>query len=210
MFGFPLLLRRGYTCDVGKDSVAIGALLGAIAGAALGRYVEKLWTSEPPEDDFGERLARLEREIEELEALQRRSKKSLPPISRAPVVPIEHPRLIPEVRGKSPEQQYLVLTADRNFRLNRIDYVSNQGKTVISEDVKKSGRRIEVPINEKKVSRVWYLIGRQDEAPTQFQFRCHVNLDGAAIESVVPAVIRQRYMRIGEARTFFRNVTLAP
>jgi hypothetical protein len=114
------------------------------------------------------------------------------------------------VRGKSPEQQYLVLTADRDFRLNRIDYVSNQGKTVISEDVKKSGRRIEVPINEKKVSRVWYLIGRQDEAPTQFQFRCHVNLDGAAIESVVPAVIRQRYMRIGEARTFFRNVTLAP
>jgi hypothetical protein len=190
--------------------VAIGALLGAIAGAALGRYVEKLWTSEPPEDDFGERLARLEREIEELEALQRRSKKSLPPISRGPVAPIEHPRLIPEVRGKSPEQQYLVLTADRNFRLNRIDYVSNQGKTVISEDVKKSGRRIEVPINEKKVSRVWYLIGRQDEAPTQFQFRCHVNLDGAAIESVVPAVIRQRYMRIGEARTFFRNVTLAP
>src|SRR5258708_24981198 len=70
MFGFPLLLRRGYTCDVGKDSVAIGALLGAIAGAALGRYVEKLWTSEPPQDDFGERLARLEREIEELEALQ--------------------------------------------------------------------------------------------------------------------------------------------
>src|SRR5258705_9745336 len=143
MFGFPLLLRRGYTCDVGKDSVAIGALLGAIAGAALGRYVEKLWTSEPPEDDFGERLARLEREIEELEALQRRSKKSLPPISRAPVAPIEHPRLVPEVRGKSPEQQYLVLTADRDFRLNRIDYVSNQGKTVISEDVKKSGRRIE-------------------------------------------------------------------
>jgi len=128
---------------VGKDSVAIGALLGAIAGAALGRYVQKLWASEPIEDDFGERLARLEREIEELEVLQRRSKESIPSTSRAQVPPIGRPRLIPEVRGKPPEQQYLVLTADRDFRLNRIDYVSNQGKTVISEDVEKSGRRIE-------------------------------------------------------------------
>ena len=195
---------------MGKDSVAIGALLGAIAGAALGRYVQKLWASEPIEDDFGERLARLEREIEELEVLQRRSKESIPPTSRAQVPPIGRPRLIPEVRGKPPEQQYLVLTADRDFRLNRIDYVSNQGKTVISEDVEKSGRRIEVPINERKVSRVWYLFGRQDEAPTRFQFRCHFNLDGVATESVVPAVIRQRYLRIGEARTLFRNVTLTP
>ena len=63
---------------MGKDSVVIGALLGAIAGAALGRYVEKLWASEPSEDNFGERLARLEREIEELEALQRRHKESPP------------------------------------------------------------------------------------------------------------------------------------
>ena len=195
---------------MGKDSVAIGALLGAIAGATLGRYVQKLWASEPIEDDFGERLARLERDIEELEVLQRRSKESIPPTSRAQVPPIGRPRLIPEVRGKPPEQQYLVLTADRDFRLNRIDYVSNQGKTVISEDVEKSGRRIEVPINERKVSRVWYLFGRQDQAPTRFQFRCHVNLDGVATESVVPAVIRQRYLRIGEARTLFRNVTLTP
>src|ERR1700724_3410280 len=40
------------------------------------------------------------------------------------------PPPLPEVRGKSPEQQYLVLTADRDFRLSRIDYVSNQGTTV--------------------------------------------------------------------------------
>ena len=195
---------------MGKESVAIGTLLGAIAGAALGRYVEKLWALEQIEDDFGEQLAKLEGEIEELEGFQRRYKESIPPTSCAQVPPIDHPRLIPQVRGKPPEQQYLVLTADRNFRLDRIDYVSNQGKTVISEDVEKCGRRIEVPINERKVSRVWYFFGRQDDAPTQFQFRCHVNLDGVATESVVPAVIRQRYMRIGEARTLFRNVTLTP
>jgi hypothetical protein len=195
---------------VGKDSVAFGALLGAIAGAALGRYVEKLWASEPSEDNFGERLARLEREIEELEALQRRYRES-PPISGGQVPAVEHSsRPIPEVRGKPPEQQYPVLTADRDFRLSRIDYVSNQGKTVISEDVEKSGRRVEVPINGKKVSRIWYQFPRQDEAPTQFKFRCHLNLDGVDTESMVPVVIRQRHMRIGPARTFFRNVTLAP
>jgi len=44
MFGFPLLLRRGYTCDVGKDSVAIGALLGAIA--------EQLWDGSRETVDF--------------------------------------------------------------------------------------------------------------------------------------------------------------
>jgi hypothetical protein len=37
-----------------------------------------------------------------------------------------------------------------------------------------------------------------------------VNLDGVAAESVVPAVIRQRYMQIGPARTLFRNVSLVP
>ena len=195
---------------MGKDSLLIGALLGAIVGAALGRCVEKLLVSEPSEDDFGERLARLEREIEELEVLPRRSKESLPPVFGGQDPAVEHSRLIPEVRGKPPEQQYLVLTADRDFRLSRIDYVSNQGTTVISEDVEKSGRRVEVPINEKKVSRVWYQFPRQDEAPTQFKFRCHLNLDGVETESVVPVVIRQRYARIGAARTFFRNVTLAP
>ena len=96
----------------------IGALLGAIAGAALGRYLEKLWTSQPVEDDFGERLARLEQEIEELEVRQRRYKESIPPSPRALMPPIEPARLIPQVRGKPPEQQYLVLTADRDFRLN--------------------------------------------------------------------------------------------
>jgi hypothetical protein len=207
--GYPLVAGRGYTCHVGKDSVAIGALLGAIAGAALGRYVHKRRASEPAEDDFGERLANLENEIEELEGAQRRHKESVPLSQRASGPSLERPRLIPEVRGKSPEQQYLVLTADRNFRLSRIDYVSNQGKTVISENVDKAGRRVEVPINERKVSRVWYQFPRQDEAPTPFKFRCHLNLDGVATESVVPAVIRQKYMWIGPARTLSRNVTLA-
>jgi hypothetical protein len=193
---------------VGRDSVAIGALLGAIAGAALARFVQRLWDPETLEDDFGQRLANLEAEIEELELLQRRYKESAAPTQSAQAQP--RPRLIPEVRGKSPEQQYLVLTADRNFRLNRIDYVSSQGKTLISEDVDMAGQRVEVPINERKVSRIWYGFGRLDEAPTQFQFRCHVNLDGVAAESVVPAVIRQRYMQIGPARTLFRNVTLVP
>ena len=114
-----------------------------------------------------------------------------------------------EVRGKSESpQQYLVLTADRDFRLNRIDYVSSRGTTVISENVEKSGNRIEVPINEKKVSRVWYLRPRMNEAPTRFQFRCHLQLDGVETESVVPAVIQQKYVRVGPARTIFRNVAL--
>src|SRR5260370_20021494 len=82
--------------------------------------------------------------------------------------PPERPRPFPEVRGEPPEQQYLVLTADRDFRLSRIDYVSNRGTTVISEDVEKSGHRIEVPINQKKVSRVWYLLPRHNAARTQF------------------------------------------
>jgi hypothetical protein len=67
-----------------------------------------------------------------------------------------------------------------------------------------------VPINEKKVSRVWYLRQNVNEAPTQFQFRCHLSLDGVETQSVVPAVIRQRYMSIGDARTLFRKVSLTP
>ena len=203
--------ERRYTGDVGKEPEAIGALLGAIAGALLGAYVRKLWASGPIEDDFGERLARLEKEIEELESRQRRSGEVVeraPERQQAKTQETGQPRLIPEVRGKPPEQQYLVLTADRNFRLRKIDYVSSQGKTVISEDVEKSGRRIAVPINERKVSRIWYQFPRQNEAPTPFKFRCHLSLDGVPTESVVPAVIRQKYMWVGPARTLFRNVDL--
>src|ERR1700732_5426226 len=229
-------VRWGYTWSVGKDAVAIGALLGAIAGAALGAYVQKVWTSEPTDaDDFGQRLAKLEAEIEELELLQRERKRksrqepaavrparapeaqSQPELSRPQ--PTQRQRLEPEsprsqpsleVRGKPPEQQYLVLSADRNFTLSRVDYVSNQGTTVTSEDVKKSGSRIEVPINEKKVSRIWYLRQNVNAAPTQFEFRCHLSLDGLETESVVPGAIQQKYLQIGLARTLFRNVTLTP
>jgi hypothetical protein len=195
---------------VGKGPVTIGALLGAIAGAALGAYVQRLWASEPTdEDDFGRRLAKLEAEIEELEFRQRgrRRRAASAPSAGQTAAPAQ-PRPFPEVRGKPPEQQYLVLTADRDFRLSRIDYVSSQGTTVISEDVEKSGSRIEVPINEKKVSRIWYLRQNVSAAPTQFEFRCHLSLDGVETESVVPAVIQQKYMQIGLARTIFRNVTL--
>ena len=205
---------------MGKDAVAIGALLGAIAGAALGAYVQKLWASEPTDaDDFGQRLAKLEAEIEELELLQRRRKRRVE--SAAPVRPAQPTQPQPtrsqtsqsqpslEVRGKPPEQQYLVLSADRNFTLSRVDYVSSQG-TTISEDVKKSGSRIEVPINEKKVSRIWYQVQRLNAEPAQFQFRCHLRMDGVETESVVPAVIEQNFMQTRLGRTIFRNVMLAP
>jgi len=206
---------------VGKDAVAIGALLGAIAGAAFGAYVQKLWASEPADaDDFGQRLAKLEAEIEELELLQRRRKRRAE--SAAPVRPAQPTQPRPtrsqtsqsqpslEVRGKSPEQQYLVLSADRNFTLSRVDYVSSQGTTVISEDVRKSGSRIEVPINEKKVSRIWYQVQRLNAEPARFQFRCHLRMDGVETESVVPAVIEQNFMQTRLGRTIFRNVMLAP
>jgi hypothetical protein len=221
-------------------------LLGAIAGAALGAYVQKVWSAESTDaDDFGRRLANLEAEIEELERLQRerKRKRSVEPAAR-PSQPQEpsqpqqaeqpaqarqasRPRSLqrqesqgqprqsqpfPEVRGKPPEQQYLVLSADRNFTLSRVDYVSSQGTMgmVISEDVKKSGRRIEVPINEKKVSRIWYLVQRVNAEPAPFQFRCHLRVDGVETQSVVPAVIQQKFMRTDLGRTIFRNVTLAP
>jgi len=206
---------------VGKDAVAIGALLGAIAGAAFGAYVQKLWASEPADaDDFGQRLAKLEAEIEELELLQRRRKRRAE--SAAPVRPAQPTQPRPtrsqtsqsqpslEVRGKSPEQQYLVLSADRNFTLSRVDYVSSQGTTVISEDVRKSGSRIEVPINEKKVSRIWYQVQRLNAEPARFQFRCHLRMDGVETESVVRAVIEQNFMQTRLGRTIFRNVMLAP
>src|SRR5438874_7712527 len=140
----------------------VGGLLGAIAGAALAAYVQKRRASERrDENEFRRTLAELEAEIEELDFNLRGRKgrlESAPASQRAK--PSAWPRPFPEVRGEPPEQQYLVLTADRNFKLSRIDYVSNRGTTVVSEDVEKSGSRIEVPINEKKISCVWYLFQR--------------------------------------------------
>jgi hypothetical protein len=146
----------------------VGALLGAIAGAAAGIYVQKRWASEPKdEDEIRRRLAKLEAEIEELEFCQSECRDRLASVpTEQRVRPPARPRPFPEVWGDPPEQQYLVLAADRDFRLSRIDYVSNRGTTVISEDVERSGSRIAVPINEKKISRVWYLLPRVNSAPT--------------------------------------------
>ena len=179
----------------------------------MGAYVQRRWAHEPIDDDeIRERLAKLEVEIEELEFLHRQRmatrSESVPTVQNASSPARRWPLL--EVRGEPPEKQYLVLTADRDFRLSRIDYVSNQGFTVISEDVGKSGSHIEVPINERKVNRVWYLRPNVNATPTQFQFRCHLSLDGVETESVVPAVIRQNYMWVGPAYTFFRKVMLTP
>jgi len=189
--------------------VVIGALLGAIAGAALGASVQERWASEPmDENEFRRRLAKLEAEIEELEFRQRGYRGRLESVPAAQSLAWHWP--FPEVRGEPPQQQYLVFTANRDFRLSRIDYVSNHGTTVISEDVEKSGSRIEVPIDGRKVSRVWYQFPRVNTAPTRFQFRCHLNLDGVETQSVLPAVIQQSYMWIGPARTLFRRVILRP
>jgi hypothetical protein len=173
---------REYTGSVGTGAVAVGALLGAIAGAVLGAYVQKGWPSEPTDEgEFRRRLAKLEAEIKELEFRLRSERKfkrgpeSVPTAQRAQSSAPSRPFL--EVRGEPPGQQYLVLNADRDFRLSRIDYVSNQGTTVISEDIGKSGSRIEVPINEKKVSRVWYLRQNVNATPTQLQFRSHLSVD---------------------------------
>jgi hypothetical protein len=188
-------------------------LLGAIAGAALGAYVQRRWTAEKTNDDaIRERLVKLEAELEELEFLypeQDEPRLECAPAAQIAPSPARHLPLL-EVRGEPPEKQYLVLTADRDFGLSRVDYVSNQGFTVISEDVGKSGSHIEVPINERKVNRVWYLRPNVNATPTQFQFRCHLSLDGVETESVVSAVIRQNYMWVGPAYTFFRKVLLTP
>jgi hypothetical protein len=190
---------------MGMGPIVVGALLGAIAGAAMG-------ASEPmDEDEIRRQLAKLESEIEELEFRQRECRDRLEPVpTEQRAQPPSRLRPLPEVRGEPPEQQYLFLTSDRNFKLSHIDYVSDRGTTVISEDVEKSGSRIEVPINEKKISRVWYLLPRVNAAPTQFQFRCHLSLDGVETQSDLPAVIQQGHMRIGLARTLFRHVTLTP
>lgn len=59
-----------------KKAIAIGALLGAIVGAAASAYLQKLWAPEPIDaDDFGRRLANLEAEIDELERLQREKRR---------------------------------------------------------------------------------------------------------------------------------------
>lgn len=196
---------------MGTGPIAIGALVGAIAGAALGVYVQRRWAAQTADDDeIRERLAKLEAEIEKLEFLQRQrvecKRESAPTVQNTP--PPVRSAPFPEVRGEPPGKQYLVLTANRDFKLSRIDYVSKEGHTVISEDVGQSGSRVEVPISEKKVSRVWYLGQNVNAAPTRFQFRCHLSLDGIETESVVPAVIRQSYMWFGPARTLFRKVIL--
>jgi hypothetical protein len=190
--------------------VVVGAVLGAIAGAAAGAYLQERWVSESTDEGGLRRdLAELEAAIEELEFRQRGSRVGLECAATEQSAELSaRLRPSPEVRGEPPEQQYLVLTAERDFKLSRIDYVSNLGTTVGSEDVDKSGSRVEVPINEKKISRVWYLFPRVDAAPTQFQFRCHLSLNGVETESVLPALIQQNYMRIGLARTLFRQVKL--
>src|SRR2546430_1969378 len=119
-----------------RMGLGVGGLLGAVCGGGLGAYVSEGRGLEARGGNGVRRsLAELEAEIEELEFKLRGRRGRLESARAAQrTKPSAWPRPFPEVRGEPPEQQYLVLTADRDFKLSRIDYVANRGTTVISED----------------------------------------------------------------------------
>jgi hypothetical protein len=90
----------------------------------------------------------------------------------------------------------------------RLDYIADTGAMVTFEDVQRSGNKIETPINSAKVMQVWNLIPRQGSRPVQFQFRCHLSLDGFQAESLVEALIQPTWKSVGSSQTFFCKVTL--
>ena len=174
------------------------ALVGAVVGAVLGAYLQRKWTP-----DLSAEVARLRQQVTEFQnKVEAQDNERKVQEARARF----RPRA--EVHGEPPERQFLVLTADRDFRLTRLDYIADTGALVTFEDVQKSGDKIETPINSAKVIQVWNLVPRQGSLPIQFQFRCHLSLDGFETESLVEALIQPTWKSVGSAQTFFCKVTL--
>jgi hypothetical protein len=185
---------------MGAILLAFGsALVGAVVGAVLGAYLQRKWTP-----DMSAEIANLRRQVTEFQSkveAQENARKAQEARARF--------RPHAEVHGEPPEPQFLVLTADRDFELTRLDYIADTGAMVTFEDVQKSGVRIEMPINSAKVMQVWNLRPRQGSLPVPFQFRCHLSLDGFETESFVEALIQPTWKSVGNAQTFFCKVTLS-
>lgn len=184
---------------MGAILLAFGsALVGAVVGAVLGAYLQRKWTPDPSAEivSLRRQVAEFQLRVETLGGERRIQE------ARARF----RPRA--EVHGEPPEPQFLVLTADRDFRLTRLDYIADTGAMVTFEDFQKGGGRIETPINGAKVMQVWNLVPRQGSLPVQFQFRCHLSLDGFETESLVEALIQPTWKSVGSGQTFFCKVTL--
>ena len=184
---------------MGAILLAFGsALVGAVVGAVLGAYLQRKWTPDPSAE-----IASLRRQVTEFQnKVEAQDNERKIQEARARF----RPRA--EVHGEPPEPQLLVLTADRDFKLTRLDYVADTGAMVTFEDVQKNGDKIETLINGAKVMQVWNLLPRQGSLPVQLQFRCHVSLDGFKTESLVEALIQPTWKSVGNSQTFFCKVTL--
>ncbi len=58
------------------------------------------------------------------------------------------------VAGTPPNNQFIAVTDSTEFRINNVDYLTADGLEVATQLVDRSGRGIQIPIDESKVSEV--------------------------------------------------------
>jgi hypothetical protein len=179
----------------------MGAVLlgfgSAILGAILGAYLQKLWTPDPSPEIAALRrqVAQFQTRIETLES----ERKHGDTIARFA------PRS--QVTGQPPDPQHLVLTADREFEMRRLDYIADTGATITYEDIEDHGNEIRIPINNTKIMQIWNLLPRHGFLPISMKFRCHLRIDNIEKEVTTEALIKPEFKFVNNTHTFLLTVT---
>ncbi len=169
----------------------------AIVGAIVGAYLQKRWTPDlsPEITALRQQVADFQARIETLEGERNRRET----IGRfAPQA---------EIKGEPPEEQNLLLTGDRQFEVRRLDYIADTGATIAYEELKRSGKIVQLPINKSKVMQVWNLLPRQAISPISMKLRCHLVVDDLQREVTIEAMIKPEFKFVNNTHTFFLKVT---
>jgi hypothetical protein len=93
------------------------------------------------------------------------------------------------VAGAPPNNQFIMVTNSAPFRVVEIDYLTAEGIKVTGHSVDRTGRGIQVPIDESKVTEVQKQGCDPSDGSFPMSFRIHVEFDGMTKAFLLPVTV---------------------
>jgi hypothetical protein len=118
--------------------------------------------------------------------------------------------------GEFPGGPILRLTANRQFKVTRIDYLDENGARVSSEalvapnqsshDAQEKGQQLEIPIDHKKLIQIHNLKPRTGYDAIPMQIRLHIIIGSHEEARTITTLLQPAFKNINGASTYFMQV----
>lgn len=89
------------------------------------------------------------------------------------------------IGGTPPSNQFITVTDSATFRVVEMDYLSSTGAKVASQSVDRSGKGVQIPIDEANVTEIQKL-GSEKDGSFSMSFRINIEFDGTTKPFLLP------------------------